>query len=487
MINEKQHIVKNFKSLRALVVGDAILDSYLHGATDRICREAPVPVFNASKEVNYCGGAANTAINLSALGAQTAFFTVLGKDRNGQEIVRLLQENKVETGNILYSKTRKTICKQRVVASDNIILRIDEGSTNNIAKKIERELLQSIAGAIANFDLLILSDYGLGLITPSLITNLKPILSNASIPVFVDSRNLGRFKSLQPFAVKPNWEETTDLLKFQPKSGEARVQQVIQEKDRLLKITGARHVVVTLDTEGAVILQKDKDPCRISTTPRQTKNTIGAGDTFISALSLAATLQVPIENAAEIANAAAAVVVQKDATERCTNSQLSAWFNSIPKFVSDTDELLPLVADLRAAGKKIVFTNGCFDLIHKGHVNLLHKAKQAGDVLIVGVNTDESTRRLKGPERPVVTLQDRIAVLAALESVDFLIPFEEESPVEIIQIIKPNVFVKGADYTKESIPEFPVLEKMGSEIKIISSDPAFSTSNIIHKIHEMTE
>lgn len=486
MRNEKQQIVEKFKNLRALVVGDAILDAYLHGTTSKICREAPVPVFNARLEKFFCGGAANTAINLRALGAETVFLTVLGKDAHGSEIVRLLTENQVMTSGIIFSKTRTTIAKKRVVASGNIILRIDEGSTNNIAKKIERQLLETISNEILDCDLLVLSDYDLGLMTTTFISGLKQILTNMPKPLFIDSRNLARFKTLQPFAVKPNYEETTDLLRLQPKTGKARISQVIHEKERLLKITGAENVVVTLDTEGAVVLNKGKAPYLVATVPQNSANTIGAGDTFISALALASALEVPLETAAEIAGAAASVVVQKDETERCTNARLSAWFNPVPKFISCENELSSVVQELKNNGKKIVFTNGCFDLIHKGHVDLLNEAKQFGDVLIVGVNTDESVKKVKGPDRPVIGLQDRIAVLAALESIDYLIAFEEESPVELIELIRPEAFVKGDDYTAQSIPEWPVLKRMGTKIRIVSSNPEFSTSNIIHKIHEMT-
>jgi len=482
-----KNIIDNFKNLKILVVGDAILDTYIYGTTDRICREAPVPVFNAEEEKYSCGGAANTAINLSALGAETYYLTVLGKDSNAQELLNVLQKNHVHCEFILRDKTRKTIAKKRVIALSNIILRLDEGTVTDINKNFEEELLKQISDASHFADAILFSDYGFGVITDSLIKSLQSGVSSFRKPILIDSKNLTRFKNLHPAAVKPNYEEALQLLNLFKTSKIKRAEQVMKHSEILLSKTGAQNVAITLDDNGVVLIRKGKKPYCVDCIPRDSKNTIGAGDTFISALTLAMASKLKMEICVEIASAAAAIVVQKDGTNVCSNVELKSYFNSVPKYLSNNEDLSNTIKELRKKDKKIVFTNGCFDLIHKGHIALLDKAREAGDVLIVGVNNDESAKKVKGPDRPVNTLEDRIAVLAGLQSVDYIISFAEESPLQLIKAVHPDVFVKGSDYTETSIPEMPLLKKLGCEVKIIASQYHISTTDIIHKINDINE
>jgi len=487
MQKEIKNFIDNFKNLKILVVGDAILDTYVYGTIDRICREAPVPVFNAENENYSCGGAANTAINLAALGAETYYLTVIGKDSNGNQLLNVLHKNNVHCEFILRDKARKTIAKKRVIALSNIILRLDEGTVSDINKNFENELLQKIL-EINNFaDATLFSDYGFGVITNSLIQSLQALTSSFKKPILVDSKKLSRFKKIHPDAVKPNYEEALQLLNTPKISKSKRTEQIMKNGEDILNKTGADYAAVTMDTEGVVLLQKGKKPYHINCIPRDSKNTIGAGDTFISALTLALASKLKIETCVEIAAAAAAIVVQKNGTAGCSNVELKSYFNTVPKNISNKEDLVNTIKELRKKGKKIVFTNGCFDLIHKGHISLLEKAREAGDVLIVGVNNDESARKVKGADRPVNTLEDRITVLAGLQSVDYIIAFEEESPLQLIKTVHPDVFVKGADYTEMSIPEIPLLKKLECEIKIIPSQFHVSTTDIIHRINDISE
>ena len=487
MEKEIKNIIDNFKNLKILVVGDAILDTYIYGTTDRICREAPVPVFNAEEEKYSCGGAANTAINLSALGAETYYLTVLGKDSNAHELLNVLQKNNVHCEFIFRDKSRKTIAKKRVVALSNIILRLDEGTVMDINDSLEEELLQKIVDVSHFVDAILFSDYGFGIITDSLIQSLESFSSSFRKPILVDSRNLGRFKNIHPGAVKPNYEETLQLLNLPKVAKNKRAQQVMNNAEILLAKTGADNITVTLDEDGVVLIRKGKKPYCLGCIPRDSKNTIGAGDTFISALTLGLASRLKMETCVEIASAAAAIVVQKAGTSGCSNVQLKSYFNPIPKYISNNEEFLNTIKELRKKGKKIVFTNGCFDLIHKGHIALLDQAREAGDVLIVGVNDDESARKVKGPDRPVNTLEDRIAVLAGLQSVNYIVSFAEESPLQLIKEVHPDVFVKGSDYTETSIPEMPLLKKLGCEVKIIKSLKHISTTDIIQRITDISE
>lgn len=487
MKNEIKNIIEDFKNLKVLVVGDAVLDTYVYGTTDRICREAPVPVFNKQDEKFCCGGAANTAINLAALGAETYFLTVIGKDSNGKELLDILQKHHVHTEYILKNKTRKTIAKKRVIASSNIILRLDEGTVTDINENLENELLQRFFEIEDFVDAILLSDYGFGVLTDRFIKSVKEITSSFSKPIVVDSKKLKNFKNLHPTVVKPNYEEYLKLLNIPKAAKNKRVEHVFKNAEALLKNSGAESIAVTLDVDGVALVRRGKKPHYISCIPRDAKNTIGAGDTFISALTLGIASNLSIETATEIAAAAAAIVVQKGGTTLCSNMQLKSYFNEIPKYITTTEELLNVIKELREESKKIVFTNGCFDLIHKGHISLLNKARKAGDVLIVGVNDDESVKKVKGNDRPVNTLEDRITVLAGLQSIDYLIAFAEETPLQLIKAVHPDVFVKGADYTEGSIPEMPLLKKMGCEVKIIPHDYDISTTNIIQRINEIVE
>jgi D-beta-D-heptose 7-phosphate kinase/D-beta-D-heptose 1-phosphate adenosyltransferase len=260
---------------------------------------------------------------------------------------------------------------------------------------------------------------------------------------------------------------------------------VLEYSKKLHDITGADKVAVTLDVDGVLFLEKGKSAYRILAVPQDHKKAIGAGDTFISALTLSLASKVKGEVAAQIAAAAAAVVVQKEGTVGCSNIELRAYFTAVPKYVQQNGQLVEILKDLRKQGKKIVFTNGCFDIIHKGHIALLNKAREAGDVLIVGVNNDNSIRKLKGPERPINNLDDRITVLAGLQSIDYLVAFEEESPVQLIKEVEPDVFVKGGNYTETTIPEAPLLKRLGCQVKIVPYIEEHSTTHIINKIRDI--
>lgn len=474
-------VIENFRNLKILVIGDAILDTYVKGSPDRVSREAPVMVFNVDEQEHYCGGAANTAINVAALGAETYFLTVLGKDSSSRELMDVLKKRKVNTDFLIRDKGRVTIAKKRIMATSHMLMRIDEGTTSAVVESCEKELLKKIAEVYEKVDAIILSDYGFGVITNGIIEGIKEITSKERKIIVADGRDVSRFKTLKPDAVKPNYEETIKLLQID-KAPQKRDEQIAGCAKKLHEITGANKVAVTLDADGVLLLEKGKEPYRVYAVPRDNKKAIGAGDTFTSAFTLSLVSEVSGENATQIAAAAAAVVVQKDGTIGCTNNELKSYFTAVPKYISQMGQLSEIVNDLKKQGKKIVFTNGCFDIIHKGHITLLNKAREAGDVLIVGVNNDNSIKKLKGPERPINNLEDRLTVLAGLQSVDYLIAFEEESPVQLLKQVHPHVFVKGGNYTETSIPEAPLLKQLGCIVKIVPYIEDHSTTQIINKI-----
>lgn len=253
---------------------------------------------------------------------------------------------------------------------------------------------------------------------------------------------------------------------------------------RLLEVTGARIAAVTLDTEGARFVTRDRPPYRTYARPAQHARAAGAGDTFASALAMALAAGADVAGAAEIASAAAAVVVDKEGTATCTLAELRAALSGSDKLAPDLPTLLGRLESRRRAGERIVLTNGCFDILHRGHITYLSAAKALGDVLVVGLNTDAGVRRLKGAGRPINQLEDRAAVLAALSSVDHVIAFDEDTPIELVRAVRPHVFVKGGDYTLDRLPEAEVVRAQGGEIRILPYVRDRSTTSVIERVRE---
>jgi D-beta-D-heptose 7-phosphate kinase/D-beta-D-heptose 1-phosphate adenosyltransferase len=477
-------VIERFKKLKVLVIGDAILDTYIIATPEKFGREAPVPVFNVQEYKYQCGGAANTAVNVAALGAECYFLTVTGKDPGARSLSETLKQHGVHAEYLIKDKARNTIVKKRIIASSNILFRIDEGSTIAINEQCENELIQRLSELYPLIDMVIISDYECGVLTNAVIDAVKMMSEDHRVPVVVDAKTLSRFKILKPYAVKPNYEEAIKISGIEKITGVKRTEQMLQHEMELFAITGADKIAVTLDEDGVLLFEKGKPPYKISCTPTNSKNSIGAGDTFTSAFALALALNTEASEAAEIGAAAAAVIMQKEGTAECTNYELKNHFKSIPKYIATTEELASIITDLKRQHKKIVFTNGCFDLLHTGHIYLLNNARKEGDVLIVGVNSDSSIRKIKGNGRPINTLSDRMTVLAGLQSVDYLIAFDEESPVHLIKTVHPDVFIKGGNYTENSIPEAAVLKKIGSKVKIIPYMEEQSTTHIIDRIRD---
>ncbi|PRY12284.1 D-beta-D-heptose 7-phosphate kinase/D-beta-D-heptose 1-phosphate adenosyltransferase [Pontibacter ummariensis] len=484
MKENAQQLIEQFKDRRVLVIGDALLDTYVIGASHRLCREAPVPIVDVQDQEDDCGGAANTALNLAALGAETTFLSVVGKDDSGKKLLEILRQNKVLTDCIIQDKTCKTISKKRITVDSNILLRMDEGTKGTISARSRRTLGMRLKKLYAEADAIVLSDYGYGVVSEEVLETLDKLRNKEPKPLIIDSKDLSKFRKYRPTAVKPNYEEATQLLQLPGLLHQDRVQQITENGQKLLKVTGATYVTVTLDEEGCIIFEKGREPRRIMSSPQERKRTIGAGDTFISALTLAIASGAKIKTAAKVATAAALVVLQKEGTVACTQQELKSHFKEQPKFLRNTAELESRLETLRQEGRRLVFTNGCFDILHSGHVKLLNQAKALGDVLIVGLNSDASIRRFKGEGRPINALYDRVAVLSGLQSIDMLVAFEEDEATELVRRIKPHVFVKGGNYLSEHLPEAALVRELGGEVRFLPLVTEQSTSLLIKKIQE---
>lgn len=437
-------LIHSFTDLNVVIIGEAMLDSYLQGSSDRLCREAPVPVVAVSDRQDIPGGAANTAVNVRSLGGKPQFLSVVGNDAEWLLLQQALEKRGVSTAHIIAHPARRTFVKHRVIAASQMLVRFDQGSTEQIDTETEQLLIDRLSQLFPISDAIIVSDYGYGILTPRIIETLTALQAALPHILVVDSRDLTAYRQVGVTAVKPNYTEVVQLLNIPKLEGSnVRAEQIISQQERLLEITGTQIAAVTLDTEGALFFQQDNPPYRTYAQPKPDSRAAGAGDTFISALTLALTANAVIPAAAELAAAAAAIAVAKEGTSACSANELQGYFSAEDRYVNHLSDLVACVAFYRQQGQRIVFTNGCFDILHRGHITYLNQAKALGDILIVGVNSDDSVRRLKGSERPINALDDRIQVLTALSCIDYMIAFDDDTPIPIVQAICPDVYVKG--------------------------------------------
>jgi D-beta-D-heptose 7-phosphate kinase/D-beta-D-heptose 1-phosphate adenosyltransferase len=332
----------------------------------------------------------------------------------------------------------------------------------------------------------IVSDYGYGLITPAVIHALGRLQKSDPKLLLVDSKDLSQYRGMGLTVVKPNYPEALSLLGISDKRARSsRVETISERGNTILDLTGSQIAAVTLDADGALIFERNRPVYRTYAKPGHFPKPVGAGDTFISAFALALASDADTPTAAEIASAASSVVVEKMGTAPCYWSELKEYFYGDDKIIQDVFFLAARVASYKKKGMKIVFTNGCFDILHRGHISYLNMAKRQGDILIIGINSDNSVRGLKGPNRPVNSLEDRSQILAALSSVDHIVPFDGSTPVDLIRVIQPDVFVKGGDYTRETLPEASLVEELGGTVRILPYLEDRSTSGMIERINRL--
>jgi D-beta-D-heptose 7-phosphate kinase/D-beta-D-heptose 1-phosphate adenosyltransferase len=486
--------IDRFPDLPVLVVGDAMLDVWLEGVARRLCPEAPAPVVDVTGRRSMPGGAANAAANARALGAPVAFLSVVGDDAEAEILRDHLRDRRLSDEHLLTQPGRRTLAKHRVCAGGQVLVRFDHGDGGPPDAAREGELIARLWKLYPTCSAVVISDYAYGVLTPRVIAALAELQAHWPRVLVADSKRPGAFRRVGLTAAKPNYAEALQLLSMADDKGPGeRAEWIAARGADVLEATGARVAAVTLDRDGAVVLERGRPPHRARARPRPTACASGAGDTFTVALALALAAGADVPAAADVAAAAASVVVGRDATTTCSAAELRAAFAAaaaaggerLAAAAADHRRRVRLAAELaehRRRGKRIVFTNGCFDILHRGHVAYLRRARVLGDVLVVGVNTDSGVRRLKGPTRPVNTLGDRLAVLAALSCIDHLIPFDEDTPHELIRLVKPDVFVKGGDYTRDRLPEAELVEQLGGVVRILPLVQDRSTTNLIERI-----
>jgi len=470
-----------WRGATVLVLGDALLDGWLTGAPHRLCREAPAPVLDVERTTYSAGGAANTAVNIAALGGRAILAGAVGADPDGGRLLRRLQSAEV-AARLVSVRGRRTVAKRRLVADGQILMRFDEGDGGPLPAASARALAETVGKALDDgVDAVVVGDYGGG----TLDDGIHALLTERryDIPLLVvDAHDPRPWASVRPDLVTPSFVEACRLLDMPAEGSPDRVRRVHEWADRLLAAAGAPAVAVTIDTEGSVVLSTGADPVRTYAQPVPASHTAGAGDAYVAAFTLALSGGVPVAEAADVAQLAATAATRGRGTAVCDTSRLLAAGGEGEGSALGHAELAAELAAHRAAGRRIVFTNGCFDVLHRGHVGYLNQAKRLGDVLIVAVNSDESVRRLKGPERPVNPAEDRVAVLAALSCVDHVVVFTEDSPANLITLVRPDVYVKGGDYRPEMIPEAPLVQSLGGEVRTLDYLPDRSTSKLIGRI-----
>lgn len=480
-------LIDAFADTDVLVIGDALLDRWLHGSSTRLCREAPVPVVDLDERLDVPGGAANTAVNLAALGARVTLVAVVGDDAEGRALSAATSAAGVDTSGVVADPGRGTAVKHRLTADRQLLLRFDQGDRCPPSEDAERAVLRHLAALLPRVDAVVVSDYDSGIRTDAVRSLVAGWRSAGPRVCTVDARDPAAWREVRPTAVTPNHQEAARLLGLpaapsHPRHRADRAEAVTVHGARLLQLTGADIAAVTLDEDGAVVLERDRPTYRTYASPVDAARATGCGDTYTAALTLALAAGGGTVEAAELASTAAAVVVRKPGTAVCSAAELRADDSAGVKRLRGPGELAAAVTTHRLEGRRIVFTNGCFDLLHRGHVTYLSRAKALGDVLVVAVNDDASVARLKGPSRPINPVADRMEVLAALSCVDHVVGFRDDSPTALLRAARPDVYAKGGDYTRETLPEAPLVEALGGTVAVLDYLDDRSTTGMIERI-----
>lgn len=488
-------LVRRFRQLHVLVIGDVMLDTYLEGNATRLCSEGPVPIVRKTAEQRIPGGAANTAANLRALEAEVALLGVVGHDSTGLLLREALQACGITDRWLVEDEQAATLHKLRILANGQYVVRFDEGGTRGTqgsqsapyTAMTQQHLLARLEDLYVWCDLVLVSDYCYGVVFDALIARLQQLHSMQPKTWLIDSKALQRFRAVSATVVTPNYLEaqlfvssidTTDTTRREARSEVVDMVDVAHVAERLLSALNTEYVAVTLAERGVFLLNRAGYAAHLPAHPVPHANDVGAGDSFAAALALALAAGADIEEAARIALDAAALAVTKQRTAvvqhqellQCVSLRSYSAVDHSQRSAAMNAAYAQLAAQLsteRMNGRTIVFTNGVFDILHAGHVQFLRQARALGDVLVVGINSDGSTRRRKGRGRPINSERDRCALVAALDMVDYVVIFDEDTPAELIRLLRPSIHVKGGDYADECLPEADAVHEVGGSRAVL--------------------
>ncbi len=457
-----------------LVVGDVMLDRYWHADANRISPEAPVPVASITDTHDRAGGAANVALNISALGSKAILLGAIGEDQEGVNLQALLASENIQAQLVTHPSIRTT-SKIRIVSRNQQLMRLD---FDDKAHECAADINSAFTELVANSDVVILSDYGKGVLadTQSIIEE----ANNLNKRVIVDPKGSDFSKYKNASVITPNYSEFCAVV------GECDSEQQIYNKaEKLCVQNNFEALLITRSEKGMTLVMRDGKVTNFPAQKREVYDVTGAGDTVIAAFAMSLASDQDFKQAAYAANIAASIVVGKFgaatiSAEELTHGMLS-YESPNSKLVS-SDFLAKRIEDAHVKKQTVVFTNGCFDVLHKGHAHLLREASSFGDIVVLALNSDDSVRRLKGNDRPINTLQDRAEMLSYFSSVDWIVSFDEDTPESLIKLLNPDVLVKGGDYTPEQIVGAEHVIQQGGQVKIIPFVDGYSTSNIISSI-----
>ncbi len=476
-------LLQSLQSARIAVVGDFMVDRYVWGDALRVSPEAPVPVVHAQREDHRLGGAGNVVANICELGAHAFCVGVVGDDEAGGEMVDGLKAMGADADGMVTDSSRPTIQKIRVMARNQQMLRVDRETPAAIEDKVAAQLLQQLKQS--EWQALVLSDYGKGTLPLPLMKDAIAEARRRGAPVLVDPKHRDFSRYQGATLITPNRAEAEAAC------GEslADMEALAVRGEALRKHAGIDALLITLGDQGMYLLEEGNPGLHLPTAARQVYDVTGAGDTVIAMLAVALAGGADLPGAVRLSNVAAGLAVAKVGTTAVGRNELEHQLrtaSSENKIIAVDDEasLQSALATLRREGRPVVFTNGCFDILHAGHVRYLREARQLGDAMVLGLNDDDSVRRLKGAERPINNQWDRAEVLAGLECVDLVVLFAEDTPENLIRNICPDVLVKGADYKDKGVVGAEFVQDSGGEVRLIDLVPGRSTSAIVERIRE---
>lgn len=478
-INLRQ-IELRLKKSKCIVLGDAMLDRYIYGEVGRISPEAPIPVVTVTKTKEALGGAANVAANIQHLGCKTYFSSVIGTDSAGAELSKILHNKDIVYCGLTL-ENRITTAKNRIVGKGQQIVRFDEEVCNFISSQEESLIMNQLHILLNEMDLVVISDYAKGICTPWLCNMLISKANATDIRVIVDPKGLDWKKYSGAYLVTPNWKEFTEIVGLVNPENDEEIRQLALA---LLDKYNIKNLLITRSERGMTLVSKDLY-LSVPAEAKEVADVSGAGDTALAALAAFLAAGVSLEDTVYWANRAAGLAVERIGTSIIGIEELLQKQDNILRQkdfalkIMKVEQLVKQISKLKEAKRKIIFTNGCFDILHTGHIQYLNEAKMLGDYLIVAVNTDQSVKRLnKGENRPINGQYDRAMQLAALQMVDAVIFFEEDTPLDVIKKIRPDILVKGGDYKLEEI----VGREYVDETRVLSLIEGYSTTRLIERI-----
>lgn len=489
MANSLAHLLTAARRPRILVVGDVMLDRYLWGDVSRISPEAPIPILQVEREEQRLGGAGSVAAMLAALEADVLLAAVAGDDHEGRQIRRLLSEIQIDPQYVAMDASRSTTVKERLLGctqshAPQQMIRVDREQTQPIRAELASRLLQTVWDHLDAVDLILVSDYDKGVCAGEFLPQLVAIARAAGVPVVADPvRGADYHRYAGCTAITPNRTEAGLAVRMQIRTS----QDGLAAAQRLLRF-GIEAAIVTLDRDGIAWADTRHRSRQFPVRPRQVYDITGAGDMVLSTLGYCLALGADYPEAIALANLAGGLEVERLGVVPVTRRELLAeversCFSTKPKIVA-LGELQTQLQMHRQLGRRIVMTNGCFDLLHPGHVASLEEARSQGDVLVVGLNSDRSVRELKGPDRPIIAQQDRAAMLAALACVDHVVVFDDSSVASLVEQVRPDVLVKSAEYAVEQVVGQEIVHRYGGHVVLTSVRPGYSTTRLIERIVE---